>query len=167
VVVMRVRGLPLVSSCATGRRCTCALIRRSWWRKSGPWQVCDVGAPTGAVTMRGRSTRVRCRCPAAPICSSPRRTRRPRCSATRGLRPGSLRRRRHDPASDQCSGRRSMCGTGTVGGSGRLPTTNCVTLVVRRLRTHAGHPKSCDHSAFVKTSQGKAAKKWQRYYSPH
>jgi hypothetical protein len=24
VIVMRVRGLPLVSSCATGRRCTCA-----------------------------------------------------------------------------------------------------------------------------------------------
>jgi hypothetical protein len=34
VTVMRVRGLPLVSSCATGRRCTCALIRRRTRRPS-------------------------------------------------------------------------------------------------------------------------------------
>ena len=28
-----------------------------------------------------------------------------------------------DRSSAHCSGRRSMCGTGAVGGSGRLPTT--------------------------------------------
>jgi hypothetical protein len=50
-----------------------------------------------------------------------------------------------DRSSAHCSDRRSMCGTGAVSGSGRLPLPSCVTLVVRRLRTHAGHPKSCDH----------------------
>ena len=29
--------------------------------------------------------------------------------------------------------------------AGDSPLPSCVTLVVRRLRTHAGHPKSCDH----------------------
>src|SRR5262249_28065512 len=28
---------------------------------------------------------------------------------------------------------------------GDCPLPSCVTLVVRGLRTHAGHPKSCDH----------------------
>ena len=47
MIAMRIRGLPLVSSCATGRRFTCAPIRRTWWRTSR-WQACDVEAATGA-----------------------------------------------------------------------------------------------------------------------
>jgi hypothetical protein len=42
---MRVRGLPLVSSCATGRRCTCAPIRRRTRRPSS-----RPSPPTGVTT---------------------------------------------------------------------------------------------------------------------
>lgn len=53
MIVMRVRGLPLVSSCATGRRCTCAPIRR---RTRRPSSRCSAtrgsrpSPPTGVTT---------------------------------------------------------------------------------------------------------------------
>jgi hypothetical protein len=45
VIVLRVRGLPHVSSCATGRQCTCAPIRRTCWRTSGPGGRATSGPP--------------------------------------------------------------------------------------------------------------------------
>ena len=80
----RLRGPPLVSSCATGRRCTSAPIRRRTRRPS-------------------------------------RAAREARLAVIRsdwGATPAA-----HDRSSAQCSGRRSRCGTGVFGGSGRLPTT--------------------------------------------
>ena len=65
---------------------------------------------------------------------------------------------RHDSSSAHCSGRRSMCGTGAVSGSGRLPLPSCVTLVVRRLARRGSSQIVRSHQLVVKTSEGKAAK---------
>ncbi|MCW2661114.1 MAG: hypothetical protein JWP83_2266 [Mycobacterium sp.] len=51
----RVRGPPLVSSCATGRRCTCAPIRRRTRRPSLAL-LRDARPPTGVTTPAAGTT---------------------------------------------------------------------------------------------------------------
>ena len=48
MIVMRVRGLPLVSSCATGRRMYLRADPPNLVAQIRTWQACDVGAATGA-----------------------------------------------------------------------------------------------------------------------
>ena len=118
----RVRGLPPVSSCATGRRCICAPIRRTWCRKI-----------TRCSARRGSRS------------SSPTGVTTPAAGMTTHLLTAV--------ADDQCVEPALSVAVGDC------PLPSCVTLVVRRLRTHAGHPKSCDH-IIRQDIQGKAAKKW-------
>jgi hypothetical protein len=108
VIGRRVRGRPLVSSCATGRRCTCALIRRRTRRPSlccSARRVSRSSPPTGGAT------------PAA----------------------GTTAHLLIAVADDQC------VEPALSVAAGDSPLPNCVTLVVRGLRTRAGRPKSCDH----------------------
>jgi hypothetical protein len=50
VIGRRVRGLPLVSWCATGRRRTCRADPPNLVAHIRPWRACDVGAATVRVT---------------------------------------------------------------------------------------------------------------------
>jgi hypothetical protein len=153
VIVMRVCGLPLVSSCATGRRRTSRADPPNLVAHIRTWRACDLGAATVRVTS-GNSVDLR-------ACAADARPHRPVVPAGESeaefalLREARLAVIPSDWVTTPTAGTTAHLLTAVADDQGvepalsvvvgDCPLPSCVTLVVRRLRTHAGHPKSCDH----------------------
>jgi hypothetical protein len=112
------------------------------------WQACDVGAATGAgYDARSISARPLLM-PGRTDLSFPPEDSEAELALLRHARPptlvttpaaGTTAHLLIAVADDQCV----EPALSVAAGDSQPPS--CVTLVVRRLRTHAGHPKSCDH----------------------
>jgi hypothetical protein len=130
-----------------------APIRRTWWRTSGPGGRATSGPPRCG-SRWGNSVDLR-------ACAADARPHRPVVPAGDSkaefalLREARLAVIPSDWGTTPTAGTTAHLLTAVADDQGvepalsvvmgDCPLPSCVTLVVRRLRTHAGHPKSCDH----------------------
>jgi hypothetical protein len=131
VIVMLYAGFHSFPRALLGGDVPAAPIRRTWWRTSGPGGRATSGPPRCG-SRWGNSVDLR-------ACAADARQHRPVVPAGDSKAEFALLREArlavfpsdwghyadggHDRSSAQCSGRRSRCRTGAVGGNGRLPTT--------------------------------------------